>query len=103
MAALVEGDDDAATIAATGMRGGDAAFARAADAVAALAARDRDGYAAACRAIVADFEVRTAHLTGVPIADTAAMFEVLAAARGMACHPDSRLMPAGEAAADANM
>ena len=102
IAALVAGDDAAAIEATAGMRAGDAAFGRAADAVAALATRDREAYAAACHAIVADFEGRTAHLTGVPIADTAAMFEVLAGERGIACSPESALMPGGKADANTN-
>lgn len=96
IAALVDGDDSLAREHVSGMRGGDAAFARAADAVAALADRDGSMYAAACHAIVADFEGRSAHLTGVPIADTAAMFEIFAEARGIACRPQSALMPGGE-------
>jgi hypothetical protein len=44
-------------------------------------------------AIVADFEGRDEHLTGVPIADTALMLERLAGARGLAAHPASALLP----------
>ena len=44
-------------------------------------------------AIVADFEGRDEHLTGVAIADTALMFVRLAEARGMAFRPSSRLLP----------
>jgi hypothetical protein len=94
IAALVEGDDDAAAGFAEGMREGSPAFVRAADAIAALAARDGDAYAAAVRAIVADFEGRDAHLTGVPIADTALMLERLAEPRGIAAAPASALLPA---------
>jgi hypothetical protein len=43
---------------------------------------------------VRDFEGRDAHLTGVPIADTALMLEALAAPRGMTARVDSPLMPA---------
>ena len=50
------------------MRAGGEAFARTADALGSLAAGDRAAYDAALRAIVADFEARDAHLTGVPIA-----------------------------------
>jgi hypothetical protein len=46
------------------------------------------------RAIVEDFEGREAHLTGVPIADTALMLERLAERRGLAAHPESLLLPA---------
>lgn len=94
IAALVEGDDAAAARAAEEMRGGsDDAFARAADAVAALAAHNAEAYAAAIRSIVADFEQRTDHLTGVAFADTAAMFEALAERRGLAARPSSPLLP----------
>jgi hypothetical protein len=94
IAALVEGDDGAAAAAVDGMRAGSPAMVRAADAIAALAARDAAAYAAAVRAIVTDFEGRDEHLTGVPIADTALMLERLAAARGMGCGVVSPLLPA---------
>lgn len=93
IAHLVRGEDPEAGAAAAGMRNGDGPFERAADAIAALARRDRQAYAAACHAIVADFASREEHLTGVPIADTAAMLEVFADARGMACRPASPVMP----------
>ena len=76
------------------MREGSPAFGRAADAIEALADGDGERYAAAVRAIVADFEARDEHLTGVPIADTALMLERLAEHRGIAAHPASALLPA---------
>jgi hypothetical protein len=94
IAALVAGDDGAAAAAAAGMRGSSPAMERAADAIAALAARDADAYGAAVAAIVTDFEARDEHLTGVPIADTALMLERLATARGMAAGAASPLLPA---------
>jgi hypothetical protein len=93
IAALVEDDDAAAAAFAAGMRAGSDAFGRAASAIEALAARDGDAYAAAVRAIVADFEGRSEHLTGVPVADTALMLERLAEPRGLAAHPASALLP----------
>jgi hypothetical protein len=93
IAALVEGDDAAARAAADGMRGGSPAFDRAAAAITALAAGDREAFPAAVAAIVTDFEGRDEHLTGVPIADTALMLERLAEARGMASGPRSPLLP----------
>jgi hypothetical protein len=93
IAALVTGDDGAARAAASEMRAGSPAFGRAADAIEALADGDASGYAAAVREIVADFEGREEHLTGVPIADTALMLERLAEARGLAAHPASALLP----------
>ena len=93
IAALIESDDGAAASAARRMLGGSPAFDRAAAAVAALAAHDGAAYAAAVSAIIADFEARDAHLTGVAIADTAVMFERLARRRGLACRPRSPLVP----------
>jgi uncharacterized protein len=93
LAALSAGDDALAIRAAEGMRTGSDAFGRAADAVAALAAGDRDAYRAAVHAIVDDFEHRDEHLTGVPIADTALVLERLAERRQLAAHPRSALLP----------
>ena len=93
LAALVADDDALAGRAAEGMRTGAEQFGRAADAVAALAGHDRAAYTAAVRAIVADFEARDTHLTGVPIADTALVLERLAERRGVAVHPSSPLLP----------
>jgi hypothetical protein len=96
IAALVEGDDGLARRAAAGMRAaGVEPFERTADAIDALARRDGAAYAAASEAIVADFEGRDEHLTGVPIADTALMLERLAERRGLAAHPSSALLPTG--------
>jgi uncharacterized protein YbjT (DUF2867 family) len=75
------------------MREGSPPFARAAEAIDALAAGDAERYAGAVRAVVADFEGRGEHLTGVPIADTALMLERLAAARGLAAGVTSPLLP----------
>jgi hypothetical protein len=94
IAALVEREDSVARAASAGMRSASEPFVRAADAIDGLADREADRYAVALRAIVADFEGREAHLTGVPIADTALMLERLAEARGMACRPTSPLLPA---------
>lgn len=94
LAATIQGDDEAALAALPGMRASeDAAFARTADALEALAAGDRDAYAQAVTAIVADFAARADHLTGVAFADTAVMLERLAAPREMAVRPASTVMP----------
>lgn len=96
IAALVDGDDALAARAGDGMRAaGVEPFLRTADAVEALARGDGAAYARAATAIVADFEARDEHLTGVPIADTALMLERLAERRGLAAHPRSALLPAG--------
>jgi hypothetical protein len=94
IAALIEGDDDAARAGSAGMRGGSPPFVRTADAIDGLLDGDDARYAEAVGEIVADFERREEHLTGVPIADTAIMLERLAAARGMACEPASPVLPA---------
>jgi hypothetical protein len=94
LAALAEGRDEDAARAAEGMLGGSEAFVRTAGAISALAARDAAAYEAGVRQIVADFEGRSQHLTGVPIADTALLLEVFAERRGLACHPASALLPA---------
>lgn len=95
IALLILGEDDGAVAAAAQrMREGSAAFGRAADAIVAIAARDGAAYARAVTAIVADFATREDHLTGVPIADTAAMLERLAEPRGLAARPASPLLPA---------
>ncbi|CAA9509791.1 MAG: hypothetical protein AVDCRST_MAG85-2269 [uncultured Solirubrobacteraceae bacterium] len=90
---LVEGDDAGAARAAAGMRGGSDAFDRTAEAIDALATGHAERYANALAAIVADFEQRTEHLTGVAIADTALMLERLAEPRGMAARPESDVLP----------
>jgi hypothetical protein len=93
IAALIDGDDALAALAAEGMRAGSPAFVRAADAIAGLAAHDVQAYAAAVQAIVEDFEGRDEHLTGVAIVDTALMLDRLAKRRGMAVGPRSTLLP----------
>jgi len=94
LAATIQGDDEVALSAVEGMRASDdAAFNRTADALHALAVGERDAYAAAVTAIVADFAAREHHLTGVAFADTAVMLERLAARREMAVRPASTVMP----------
>jgi uncharacterized protein len=93
LAYLADGNDARAARAAEGMYKGSEAFGRAADAVTTLANGDRDGYHAAVQAIVSDFEARTEHLTGVPIADTALVLDRLAEARGLAAHVEHELLP----------
>ncbi len=93
VARLVLGDDDDAAAAAADMAAGGEAFERTAAALGALAGRDTTAYREALHAIVADFERRDAHLTGVAIADTAVMLERLAAPRGMAAGLVSPVLP----------
>jgi hypothetical protein len=93
VAALIVGDDEAVGPLAAVMEPRGGAFERTATALRALAANDPDGYAAAVTAIEADFAAREEHLTGVAIADTAIMLELIAAGRGMAAGIDSPLVP----------
>lgn len=91
-ALILDEDDDAARWARRMVSGGDA-FARAGQAIAALAARDEGRFAAALGEIVRDFEGRAEHLTGVAIADTAVMLAELARRRGMAAAMKGPVLP----------
>jgi hypothetical protein len=93
LAALHQGDDEAAGVAAAAMDAGGPAFARTGAAIRALADGDAEGYRAAVAAIVDDFAGRDDHVTGVPIADTALVLERLAAPRRLAARPASPLLP----------
>jgi hypothetical protein len=68
-------------------------FARVGRALAALGTGDRPAYETALAEIVADFEARDRHLSGVAIADTALVLERLAEPRGMAVRPSGPLIP----------
>jgi len=92
VAALIVGDDDEVALRASRMEPRGEAFERTATALKALAARDEEAYAAALTAIEADFAARDEHLTGVAIADTAVMLELLAAERGIASGLSSPLV-----------
>jgi hypothetical protein len=94
VAAVIAGDDDEVAARAATMEPRGEAFERTAAALRALAAGDGEAYATALAAIEADFAGRAEHLTGVAIADTAVMLELLAADRGLAVRPDSPLVPA---------
>jgi hypothetical protein len=94
VAALIAGDDDEVAPLADVMQPRGDAFERTATALRALAARDGVAYANALAAIAMDFSARAEHLTGVAIADTAVMLELLAAERDMAVKPNSPLVPA---------
>lgn len=93
IAALVLGGDDLARECATVMGRGDDRFQRTARAIVAILDGDAEAYSEELRAIVASFEERTAHLTGVPIADTALMLTMLAADRGLSGAVESPLLP----------
>ncbi|HEY6399464.1 MAG TPA: hypothetical protein VIX82_18620 [Solirubrobacteraceae bacterium] len=93
IAALALDQDERAQAYAQAMRTGPDAFGRAASAIEGLASGDQARYRAALGDIVADFAARQAHLTGVAMADTAAMLERIAGARGMAAGLESPLLP----------
>jgi len=95
VAAIVLHDTDAVTAHADVMDGGSEAFQRTARALRALAAADASEYGEAIAAIEADFAAREEHLTGIEIADTAVMLELLAEERGLAAHLASPLVPVG--------
>ncbi len=92
VAALVAHDDDAVAPLAEIMQPRGGAFERTATALRALAAQDGDAYAAAVAAIETDFGARDEHLTGVAIADTAIMLELIARERGLAAELESPLV-----------
>jgi hypothetical protein len=103
LAALVLGERSSAEAHAQAMRPGGEAFVRTARAIEALAEGQAERYAAAVAEILADFERRREHLTGVPIADTALMLQELARRAGIAAELKSSLLgnepaPAGGAA-----
>jgi len=90
LGALAVGDDEAALPLVDTIALGGPPFARAAAAIGAICRSDRDALEKVLAEIVADFESRPAHLTGVPIADTALMFARLAARRGLAVRLEGR-------------
>ncbi|HLI32403.1 MAG TPA: hypothetical protein VKU89_06675 [Solirubrobacteraceae bacterium] len=95
-------DDDAGALArAKAMRAGGGAFERTAEAIEALAQGQAQRYEAAVRAIVADFESRREHLTGVAIADTALMLQELAARKAIRVDLQSDLVGPGVQRAEA--
>ena len=87
------GDDAAAAAAAAAMRRAARRSRGPAEALAALAAGEPRALPGRVEAIVADFEARDAHVTGVPVADTAMLMEALADPRGIAARPRSPLIP----------
>jgi hypothetical protein len=94
LAALILDDDEDAAAWAARMGKDSEAFARAGEAITALAARDRERSTEAIAAIVRDFERRSEHLTGVSIADTALVLRVLAGRRRLRVAVKSPLLPA---------
>jgi len=93
IAALALADDRRAAEWAELMRSASPAFIRTATAITALATADAAAYRAVLEEIVDDFASRDAHLTGVPIADTALMLEILAGPRGLRADLAGPLLP----------
>ena len=95
LAALVlEEDRRAAPLAASLQKEPADAFPRpVADALAGLAGRDAAAYAEAARAVLASFEERDEYLEDIPVADTVAVLERLAAERCIAAGLRSPLLP----------
>lgn len=81
LSALVLGDHPGALAHTPGIRSGGPAFDRAADGIEAIAQGDAAALGDAIAAIEADFAAREAHLTGIPIADTALMLREIATSR----------------------
>jgi predicted Zn-dependent protease len=64
-----------------------------ADALATIAAEDPPGYILAAESVLESFEQRGEYLEHIPVADTVAVLEALAARRGMAAGLSSPLLP----------
>ena len=64
-----------------------------ADALAALAARDRLGYIEAVESVLESFETREEYLEDMPVADTVIVLQALAAPREIAAALESPLLP----------
>ena len=64
-----------------------------ADALAALAAHDRDAYADSVTRVLESFESREEYLEDIPVADTVLVLQALAARRGLAAKLGSALLP----------
>lgn len=93
LASLVRGEDSEAVRLAATLRGVDGFPQAVADTLAAVAAGDANGYGAASRLLLADFEARDEFLEDVPVADTVLALQVLAARRGLVIELDSPLLP----------
>jgi hypothetical protein len=64
-----------------------------ADALVALAAHEREGYAESVKRVLESFETREEYLEDIPVADTVIVLEGLAARRGLSAGLTSPLLP----------
>ncbi|MFO7573037.1 MAG: hypothetical protein R6W48_10655 [Gaiellaceae bacterium] len=96
LALLVLAEDTRAAGLAAGLRDRDDFPPAVADSLVALAAHDAEGYAAAVRALVADFEQRDEFLEDVRVADTVLALQALATERGLAASPLASLTLPGD-------
>ena len=94
LALLVLGRDEAARQSIASLRGRADFPSGVADALAAIAARDRRAYREAVEGVLASFETRDAYLEDLPVADTVIVLQTLASARGLEAElPASPLLP----------
>jgi tetratricopeptide (TPR) repeat protein len=93
LASLVLGDDARAGALAASIEGRDEFPAPVAEALAAVAAADREPYEKAIRALLEDFESREDFLEDVPVADTVLVLQSLAAERDIEVALESPLLP----------
>jgi hypothetical protein len=92
LALLTVAEDEQAAGTAAGLSGDEFPGA-VRDAVATLAAHDREGYAEAVKRVLESFETRDEYLEDIPVADTVIVLEALAARRGFAAGLESPLLP----------
>jgi hypothetical protein len=93
LALLTLGRDEEARPNANALRERDDFPHDVADALAALAAEDRLGYANAVESVLESFEQRGEYLEDIPVADTVLVLQGLAERRGMAAELTSPLLP----------
>ncbi len=87
------GEDAQAGSPAGSLRGRDDFPGAVADSLVSLARGDAEGYGAAVRELLADFESREEFLEDMPVADTVLAVHALADARGLAVELSSPMLP----------
>jgi hypothetical protein len=95
LAYAVLGEWDALGPVASGLQSAEGFPADVGDALAAVAAVDRDSYAVAIGSVLRSFETRDAYLEDLPAADTVVVLQSLAERRGFSpAGLESELLPA---------